>query len=346
MVTGIRVRQEAPGHSDVSMATSAVTGPIAWRRQDLKPEDWIVPVTGAALAELDTIADALGDLREPVEELTPDAFDWPAMTEVMVDVRTRLEHGIGFAILDRLPVERWGKQASTGIAWLLTNLLAPAIKQKWKGARIYDVRDTKATLQYGVRRSVTNLEQEFHTDGSFASVTPEIIGLGCLQDAATGGMSRLASLVTVHNDLLAKHVDELARLHSPFWWDRQAEHAPDEPPASWLPVFSWEDGRMRVRYYDDYIRNGYKHMGAEIDDAGLKALSVMKMAVESPDNWVELRLQPGQIEYTNNLLIAHGRTAFRDEGDHSHARHLLRFWLRSIGGLELEPDPPAFDRTH
>lgn len=346
MVTDARVRPQALMPSDPNIASSAVTGPIAWQRQDLQPEDWIVPITPAALAELDTIADALGDHRGSLDDLTPDAFDWPAMTEVMVAVRAKLEHGIGFAILDRLPVERWGKEASAGVAWLLTNFLAPAIKQKWKGARIYDVRDTKAALQYGVRRSITNLEQEFHTDGSFASVTPEIIGLACLQQAVTGGMSRLASLVTVHNRLLANHPDELTRLYSPFWWDRQAEHAPDEPRASWLPIFSWDDRRLRVRYYDDYIRNGYRLMDAEIDNAGLKALAVMRIAVEAPENWIELRLQPGQIEYANNHLIAHGRTAFRDEGAQSRARHLLRFWLRSVGGLELEPNPPAFHRAH
>ena len=30
---------------------------------------------------------------------------------------------------------------------------------------LYDVRDTGRTLEYGVRRSITNLDLTFHTDG-------------------------------------------------------------------------------------------------------------------------------------------------------------------------------------
>jgi hypothetical protein len=254
---------------------------------------------------------------------------------MMVAVRSRLDQGIGLAVVDRLPVERWGARASTAIAWLLTNHLAPAIMQKWKGHRIYDVRDTGAKLQYGVRRSTTNLPQELHTDGSFLRTTPELIGLACLQQAEVGGTSRLASLVTAHNLLLERHPEILPRLYRPFWWDRQAEHSPDEVPSSWLPIFSWDGERLNVRYYDDYIRNGHLLMNAPFADEDSVALAAMKAIVEEPENWVEFRLEAGQIEYTNNQLLAHGRTGFRDAGGLS-GRHLLRFWLRSVGGIGLE----------
>lgn len=322
------------------MLDRPITGPIAWRRGDVSAADWRIPVSEAALAELDTLAAAFAEYHGAVDDLAPDPFDWPATIEVMVAVRSRLDHGIGLAVLDRLPVERWGGRATTAVAWLLTNHLAPAIMQKWKGHRIYDVRDTGAKLQYGVRRSTTNLAQEFHTDGSFLGMTPELMGLACLQQAEVGGISRLASLATVHNRLLERRPEVLPRLYRSFWWDRQAEHAPDELPSSRLPIFTWDSERLSARYYDDYIRNGHRLMNAPLAEEDNAALAAMKAIIEEPDNWIEFRLEPGQIEYTNNQLLAHGRTGFRDADGRSE-RHLLRFWLRSVGGIGLEAETAA-----
>ena len=44
--------------------------------------------------------------------------------------------------------------------------------------------------------AVTNLSQEFHTDGSFLEMTPEFFSLTCIRQARSGGISRLASLAT------------------------------------------------------------------------------------------------------------------------------------------------------
>src|SRR5690606_11678142 len=172
---------------------------FAWKSADLRTDDWLVELSAAARAELDTIAGALSDHAVDIEDLVPDAFDWPATTEMMTEVARRLRDGIGFALLDRLPVEDWGVPATRCVGWLLTSLLGPVVHQKFAGARIYDVRDMGKSLTHGVRRSITNLEQEFHTDGGWLPETPEIIGLACLRQAAQGGMSRVSSLATAHD---------------------------------------------------------------------------------------------------------------------------------------------------
>jgi hypothetical protein len=100
-------------------------------------------------------------------------------------------------------------------------------------ARVYDVRDTGKALAR--LRSITNLEQEFHTDGGWLPLTPSLVGLYCLQPAAEGGMSRCASLVTVHY-ALQDRPRLLDRLHQPFWWDRQAS-TPGRCGVSEHPVF-------------------------------------------------------------------------------------------------------------
>ncbi len=80
-------------------------------------------------------------------------------------------------------------------------------------------------------------------------------------------------------------------------------------------------------------------MDAELDEETSAALEAMQAIIEMPENWLEFRLQPGQILYGHNQLVAHGRTEFRDLGNDGSRRHLLRFWLRNAGGIDLEADP-------
>ena len=314
----------------------------AWRASDLTESDWKVTIPDAALREFDIIAGALAEYDEPLDDLSPDSFDWPATTDLMADVRARLGSGLGFVMLDRMPVETWTDPANRAMTWLVNEMIAPPIMQKWNGHRVYDVRDTGAKLQYGVRRSVTNLSQEFHTDGSFLAMTPDFFSLTCIRQAESGGESLLASLVSAHNDLLENHPEHLARLYEPFWWDRQAEHDPNESPANWLPVFTRYGDTLSVRYYDDYIRNGYRLMKEDIDPAGQAALAAMQEAVEAPDNRISFRLRPGQVICAQNMQIAHARNGFNDPSVKTEGgRLLLRYWLRTEGGIELDGVPPG-----
>jgi alpha-ketoglutarate-dependent taurine dioxygenase len=234
-------------------------------------------------------------------------------------------------VLDRVPVEQYRREEAQAIGWALANLVGRVVAQKRDGIRLYDVRDTGQKAGHGVRRSITNLEQEFHTDGPWLPLTPSFVGLYCLQPAAEGGMSRCASLLSVHAAL--RDCPELiARLREPFWWDRQAEHAPGEAACSRAPIF-WDGGGICARYYDDYVRKGYALAGKALDEAGATALDAMRRAIEAEESWIEFHLERGQLLYLNNRQIAHSRTAFRDD---DARRHLMRFWNRDEGTPDLE----------
>lgn len=316
------------------MLRQPVAGPAAWLRDDLRPTDWTAAPSAEAVAELDGLARRFADHNGDLDALTLDA---PAAQALMLDVRRRLEDGVGFAVLDRLPAETWTEAGARAVAWVLCNAVAPAVMQKWSNpARFYEVRDTGARLSYGVRRSLTNLRQDLHTDGPWLDATAPFMGLACVRQAADGGLSYIASLAAVHNRLLAEAPRLLERLYRPFYWDRQAEHAADDVKASFLPVFSWDGQKLKVRYYDDYVRSGYKLMGTELDQEGLDALAAMQAIIDAPETFLEFRLQPGQILFCNNQTLAHGRSAFTETGATPRGRLLLRFWLRPDGGTGFE----------
>jgi hypothetical protein len=320
------------GIASASCAALPEVVSLGWKRQLLTRRRWQVPVPNACAAEFDQVARVAREHFGPLVDLDPDQFELPACAEAMARMRAKLVDGPGFAVLDRVPVERYRRQEAQAIGWVLANLMGRVVAQKHDGTRLYDVRDTGKALAYGIRRSITNLEQEFHTDGGWLSLPPSFIGLYCLQPAAEGGMSRCANLVTVH-DALRGHPELLDRLHQPFWWDRQAEHAVDDVPFSRAPIF-WHAGEsVFARYYDDYVRKGHVLAGEPLDGLGADALEAVRELVEADENCIEFLLGQGQFLYINNRQIAHSRTAFRDD---DAKRHLMRFWNRDEGTADLE----------
>jgi alpha-ketoglutarate-dependent taurine dioxygenase len=322
--------------TDVRMLDSEIPGAAAWTRARLSPRDWTVPVPEAAIAELEAALDRLRCHPTPVETLRPEAFALGACGEVMREAHARLVHGVGMAILDRIPTERYTADDGRAVAWLLASLLGRVVAQKREGTLLYDVLDTGKSLEYGVRRSLTNLAQPFHTDGPWLTWTPAFVGLFCLQAADDGGLSRYTSLATAHNELRRRHPQLLARLYRPFQWDRQAEHAPEEPRSARHPVFALDGRGLSARYYEDYVHKGHALAGDPLDEAGREALAAMREVVEAPEHWVEFRIETGQFQYLNNRLFAHCRTAFHDAPGSGRRRHMIRVWNRAEGGADLE----------
>ena len=309
----------------------AKTSDRAWSRDTLSPSDWVVPLPAGAGDEIEAIVQRLRREPLPTVLLSPDQFELTRCREVMAAVGRQLRDGIGLAVLDRVPVERFSAEENRAVGWILGSLLGRLVAQKWDGAMLYDVRDTGRALTYGVRRSVTNLDLQFHTDAPWLAEPPELVGLLCLNPAPEGGVSRFVSLVTAHDEIERRQPALLRRLHEPFPWDRQAEHAPDDDKVSRQPVFAATSAGLRCRYNHSLVENAQELTGSRLDDAGREALSVMSEIINSPALWVEFTIERGQLQYLNNRLFAHSRTPFRDAEEPDRKRHLIRLWNRDEG---------------
>jgi alpha-ketoglutarate-dependent taurine dioxygenase len=322
-------------HVTPTIPLGATTGLKAWKRDDLRPVDWLVALPDDAVAELHAVVERVRREPQPVETLTPESFELASCARVMATVKRKLGE-TGLAVVDRVPVDRYSASENQAIGWLLASMLGPLVAQSWRGARLYDVKDTGQQLGYGVRRSVTDLGQPFHTDAGWLWMPPEFVGLFCLESAPDGGLSRFVSLVTAHDEMARRSPELLARLYRPFAWDRQAEHPPDAPKFARRAVYEATGGALLARYYEDYIHNGQRLAGEPLDDAGREALLVLRGIVDDPAYWVEFRIERGQLQYLNNREFAHSRTAFQDAPDGSRHRHMIRLWNRSEGTIDLE----------
>src|SRR6266850_2729125 len=313
------------------MLTSNAQDRQAWYRNSLAPSDWLVPLPDAAVAELEEVVRTLRGEPLPTLLLAPEQFALDACAEVMRRVRDKLRAGIGLAVLDRVPVERYSPEESQALGWLLGSLLGRLVAQKWDGTMVYDVRDTGKTLEYGVRRSVTNLDLVFHTDAAWLDLPPELVGLYCVNPAREGGVSRFVSLVSVHNQLARRHPELLPRFYRAFPWDRQAEHAAGDDKISRRPIFQYDGGAFTACVNEKLVETGAELAGEPLDGESHEALAAMRALLESPELWVEFTIERGQVQFINNRAFAHSRTDFKDASEPHLKRHMIRLWTREEG---------------
>jgi len=315
----------------VAMIDREIDGPIAWTRATLASGDGRARLSQECLAELLAVAALLRANPLPVPALDPDDFDLTHCRRAMADIRRALDLGPGFAIVDRLPLERIGRAEAVSLFWLLGSLIARPVAQKWDGTMVYDVRDTGRPPGNGVRPDLTNVEQSFHTDNSYNLCPPEYVGLLCMHPAMEGGVSRIVSLPSAHNEMRRRRRDLLARLYQPFYFDRQREHAPDDVMVTRHPVFEVDADRLHARLSRFQVRNGQALAGVALDAPGEAALDELDRIMDQPDLRMDFHFEVGQMQFVNNRQIAHKRSAFRDWPEPERKRHLIRLWLRDRG---------------
>lgn len=309
----------------------ALGGPIAWTRDSLSADDGMIVLDPDAQAEIRAIADILAQNPAPVLALRPEDFEMPACRRLMVRAATVLRDGVGFVLIDRLPVEEIGRETATAVYWLLCSLISRPVAQKWDGRMVYDVRDSGKKPGNGVRPDITNVEQNFHTDNSYNLCPPDYVALLCLQTAKEGGVSSIVSFATAHNEMRRRHPDLLERLYRPYWFDRQREHAPDDAKILSHPLFQADGGRLLARLSHFQVVNGYKLAGEAIDPEGLEALEALEAIMNEKGLARDFFFERGQIQIVDNRRCGHRRTEFHDYPEPERKRHLVRLWLRGWG---------------
>ena len=310
----------------------AYAGPMAWSADALPPDAGIIKLDDAAKSELATVADLLRANPLATEALEPSDFEMPACKGAMSAARSALDHGLGFAMIDRLDVS--DREIATKLYWLLMAMTAPLVAQKHDGTMVYNVVDTGESTApgNGVRASKTSQRQGFHTDNAF-NTPPNYVALCCLQTAKEGGLSGLISFQTVYNRLIAEEPPEVAaRMFESFWFDRQFEHGPGESPLTRHPAFwAHPEGGIDIAFSPRLVRQGAAVHGEPLDERAEQVLAAIARITEDASLALNFEFAPGQIQIVNNKRLGHRRTAFVDWPDQDRRRHLVRLWMRNEG---------------
>ena len=181
---------------------------LAWYGPDLQsnPDEWIFNLNDDEVSEIEVAARHIFESGIGIVEINKHNFLLPTLGPKLTKLGGQLTGGIGFALIRRIPVERYSIRQAAIMFFGVGTYLGNARMQNAKGHVLGHVRDLNVRSDDpNVRIYQTNERQTFHTDSC------DIVGLLCLNKARTGGESLLASAVTIYNEMLEARPDLVAR---------------------------------------------------------------------------------------------------------------------------------------
>ncbi|MES1263304.1 MAG: TauD/TfdA family dioxygenase, partial [Peristeroidobacter soli] len=216
-----------------------------------------------------------------------------------------------------LPVQQWTERQSEIAYWCIGQYIGIPGAQNPQGDLLGHVRDQQT--QEDVRYYRTNKHLAVHCD------TADVVGLLCLQAAKSGGLSRIVSSVSVYNELLRRRPELVPRLYEPFYFDTHGEGGVKAFP---IAPCRYADGELRSFWQSDYYRTASRHghVPALTADEN-ELLDTYDAIANSPEYYLDMDLQPGDMQLLSNHTILHARTAFEDWPELERRRHLLRLWI-------------------
>ncbi|WP_428490431.1 TauD/TfdA family dioxygenase [Rhodopila sp.] len=306
------------------MTHSAIETPAAWRAAEVAAGgSWLRHLTAAEADAVTTMLQAVRATAKPMLQLTRTDVPLGAFASVLAEVTDKLEQGIGFKTIRGLPADQFSADDNRLLFWAIGTHLGVARPQGKASQLMSDVRS--AGGQYrgaGGRGYNTNAELDYHVDGT------DVVGLYCLQTARSGGLSRIASSIAIHNEILRRDPVLLDRLYRPLPHNRQNEEADDEPPFYMAPVYSRRDGHFAARYIRNHIRaSQLRDDTPRLTEADHRALDIIQDLAETDEFRFDMVLERGDMQFVNNHVLVHSRTHFEDFEEPERKRHLLRLWL-------------------
>jgi len=295
---------------------------------------WVRALDAAAVEKIDAaLAGARGlDWRE----VTRASFPLPGLAPLFADIREELENGSGMLKLKGLPVARYATDDLRRVWFGVGCHLGTPVFQNRSGELMRDIRDEgmdNAAQRYGevakgdggrflssYARTLTSGPLRFHTDRC------DVVGLLCVRQARKGGVSRLASSAEVHNEMLKRRPDLAEALYRDVARSRFGEEAENNDAVYRLPVFGQCDGKFTSHYSLTYIEAAEMVPGVEKLSAQQREAIALLVALADELSF-EMTLEPGDMQFLNNHVIYHARTAFEDDAASGRDRLLMRLWL-------------------
>lgn len=308
--------------------------PKPWKAADLKQSaHWMRRLTQAEQAGIRKGLDAFLASGIPMTQAIGADFPFENINTLIADIRRELYSEFGMIVLKDFPIKGLTEPDIQAMYWGFTNHLGLLRPQGKDSGLIKHVKDAGGAYRNATGRGYnTNSELDFHTDLS------DIVGLLCLHDAKSGGVSRVCSSLAIFEQMQHETPELAKALTDPIHYSRQGEEAPSEKPFYTTPIVSFADGWFSCRYVRNHTRHAHRHEGArEASPVQLAAMDRMDTLANAPEMVYEMRLEPGDFQLLNNHVTLHSRTAYEDYDDPAKKRSLLRSWICNPDSQPLSP---------
>jgi hypothetical protein len=321
-------------HEIAVLPPGPIGGSFAWTVPEvLDRADWICRLDEADIAEIDEAVRFTRALGLAIQDIDRDTFPLGRLTTRLGALRAQIRSGLGFGYIKGLPVGRYDRETLIRLYWGLCRHVGDPVTQNRNGHLVGHVIDVGDTVEdHDKRITQTNAELCFHTDSC------DVVALLCLNRAASGGESMIVSGISVHDALMRRQPDLLAELYKPIYMDRRGEVPAGKQPWFGMPLFSWHQGLFTgyspVRQYIESLARFPE--APRMSNAQREALDLYDAVCEEEALCLRLQFEPGDIQFLQNHVVFHSRTAYVDAPGPKR-RHLMRIWLSLPDGRRLPP---------
>jgi len=312
-----------------------IVNAAAWKGSDIVNNPrWQFFLEEADIEEIDAALQQCKNLKLNQRSIRADQFPLSIVKSKFAQIASELEEGCGFVRLRGLPLDRWPRK-DLELIWMgLACHLGQPVFQNSDGQLLREIRAESGDVgqRHGQlptdsgqflssrARTASNAELRYHTDRT------DIVGLLCTGTARQGGLSKIVSSITVHNEMLTRYPDLCNLLYLDLPRSRMGEEVGGESAWYHLPVWGVRDGKFTSHYSRTFIE-ALEHVpdAPKVSSQQWQALDILATLAE--EQHFEMELAVGDIQFINNHVIYHSRTAFEVDPGAGRQRCLWRIWL-------------------
>jgi hypothetical protein len=307
-----------------------VDHPSAWRPQNLHSDrSWILELDDRDRDELRAALFQLRNSGTAPEAVSVSDFALPRVALKLRRIFEEIEHGRGIAMLRGFPVSDQSLDDISAMFLGLGSHMGTRLSQTAEGIIVGHV--SNLGYAYGkenVRGYYTRAKLQFHTDNA------DIVGLLCVRRAKSGGLSSVTSTISIWNEMVEHHSEELAQCLAGFHHSLKGENMPGVAPVTphRVPVFAWRGGVLSSCFNTSYIEQGATLRGLELTPLERRTIDLINALAARDDLRLDFMSEPGDIQFINDHTTIHSRTEFVDDDDPALKRLMLRLWLKTPQG--------------
>ena len=242
--------------------------------------------------------------------------------------KEKLLDGVGFFIINGVCLKNFSTNEKKSIFILVSKILGELLIQNIQQEKVIMIKDVGKSMKTGGRYHETKEGGSHHTDSPQWKNVPDWLGLFCVNNAKKGGTNLFLSAYTIHNMILKERKNLLNLLYERFHFDKRGESKEGESPTVFEPIFEYKEGRLRFRYLRNYIDAGHDVQNQPLSKSQKEALALLDNLTRDENIILRYDLKPGDMVFSDNHWILHGRTGFEDHDDENLKRQMLRTWVK------------------
>ena len=285
-----------------------------------KKQQFVVDLDSEVIEELIQQRNELNNLTES---------DLPLLrNQILNFIKKILLDGVGLFIISGTCMKNFSLKEKKIIYKLVVKILGELLIQNIHQEKIIEIKDVGKSMKTGGRYHETKEGGSHHTDSPQWKDVPDYLSMLCVNSAKKGGSNLFLSAYTIHNKIFQEKKDLLNLFYEKFHFDKRGEFKDGESPTVFEPIFEFKNEKLYFRYLRNYIDAGHDIQNQPLSQYQKDALDYLDDLMRREEMILKYDLKSGDMIFSDNHWVVHGRTPFEDYDDQNKKRLMLRTWIK------------------